>query len=328
MNEFVDNAANEASYVCHVLDPEHTAPARIPNKFPISTALRTHDRIDILTSDSRGNVLIRATFPDLLTANLSLGVTYCNDGSWDHTVDNRVITAVTSLTPNTVSFISGMRLRAVAYKIKLTYIGAELNRSGLFVAGHDFSENYSNALTASSLKQLQDSPFMEVHSTADGIEVIYKPYDENFLSWQPQSSVGSIPSVSNGNATHPPYTIVAALVGGQISTPCVLVEQFLTIEWIPPTSTQDTVEMKVAKGDPSMASSLQNKDIVRRANETQESEGILTKVGKFISKGLSTAFDAASGSGLMAFVKGLNSDAFGQFSATQSPFFYRDKGFY
>lgn len=119
-------------YLMHVLDPENTEPCRIPNEFSVKTALAHADRFDILSTDANGNLLIKGNFNVMGLTNAS--VRYNNDGTWSTTTDNDAITALNNVGIDTGIDTGQGKHRLVAYKIKLRYIGAELNRSGIFFA--------------------------------------------------------------------------------------------------------------------------------------------------------------------------------------------------
>ena len=276
------NGESVGKYVAHVLDPEHAESTRIPSPFPIQTALQTLDRVDTLATDNAGNLLIRATFPDLLTLGVANAVSYCNDSSWATGTNDDTLLALNSLVIAGAGYANDARYRLVAYKIKLRYIGAELNRSGIFFGCHDFSQNFAYALSASSVAQMQDGPYFEMHPTSEGIEVIYKPYDNSYLEFGPKLT-GTTPSTAANNVWHTPYTLCCGILGGQTNSVVVLVEQFATIEWIPGRASQDTVELKEFPGNPQAVAMIDNKDVIRTANETQNSPGLLSKVTGFIT---------------------------------------------
>ena len=150
----------------------------------------------------------------------------------------------------------------------------------------------------------------------------------SYLAWQPFQSTVSLPSIANANVSHTPYTLVACLLGGQTSTRCVLVQQFLTVEWIPAPSQQDTVEVKECKGDASHISKIGGDDVIRKGNEVVSEGGFLSKAKTFLKEGITTALNAVSGEGLLAFLRVAPDLASKGFSSTPGQFFMSKNSFY
>lgn len=126
-------SVNNSKYFLHVLDCENTEPCRIPNNFSVKTALAHADKFDILSTDSNGNLLIKGNFNSVGVSVLS--VRFNNDGTWAPITNDDAITALNDIGIDAGVDVSGnSRHRLVAYKIKLRYIGSELNRSGIFYA--------------------------------------------------------------------------------------------------------------------------------------------------------------------------------------------------
>lgn len=279
----LNEAYNELSYAAHVFDPEKTESARIPSSFPIHTALLHSDRIDTLTTNASGHLLIKVNISDAALSGSGHFTSYCAAGlnPWSPSVGGTT-TEIGTINPSRVAAGAGMAIRLVAYKIKLEYIGSELNRSGYFFGAHAFDvSDETGGGTAPTLSELQDGPEFEIHSTLDGVEVIYKPYDNSYLEFT-KDPTGAGSAISSASQVFRPYMIMAGIVGGQASTACVLVRQYVTYEYIPTVAIQDTVELALCKGDPSIVSEMKNHDLVRSTNEVKEAAkpptGFLTQV--------------------------------------------------
>jgi len=253
-------------YAMHVYDCENTEPARIPSQFPIKTALLHSDRSDILQTDANGRLII--TF-DCASVQMSANVVstfYNNDNTWASTIDNDAIGAATGIGLTKLTAYPGVAIRMVAAKIKLTYIGAELTRQGLFFGAHDFdATHFATTLVRPSLNQMQDMPVFEFHTTQEGIEIIYKPYDLSYLEFT-KDNTGAGVTYPNPDDIFRPYCMHIGIVGAPASTNCIFVEQFATWEYIVAPAFQDSVMTDTAIGDPAIVAKISDVDVIRGTN--------------------------------------------------------------
>jgi len=252
--------SNSLLYAAHVFDPERAPPSRIPSLFPINTAIMHRDIILPLSTDASGNTYIKFT-PHLVTSASNGIATYAILPAWNPSAAGVSVAASDTLIGASFSSANeGRAVRLVAAKIKLRYVGAEFTRSGFFFASHDFNmSNLAGLNFAPTLSGMQDNPVFELQTTVDGIEIIYKPYDNSYLEFSKTNSGSADATV------YRPYTIIAGLIGGQVNTACVLAEVFWTIEYIPGPVEQDIVETQPCKGNPSVISDLPVRDLIRPA---------------------------------------------------------------
>jgi hypothetical protein len=236
-----------------VLNPIINPMARIPDDGNCRTALLAATDIYPLTTDSNGNLLIRADVQKLGVDTNS--VTYNNDGSWSPTTGDDGLVAVASIGRSFGVLTTDGCYRIVAYMIRLRYTGSELNRSGLFFGCHNYDSSHNAInLVAASISQMQDSPYFKVLDTIDGLEIIYVPTDKSHYEFTKSGS---------GQPDFRPYTITCGILGGQTSTQCVYLESSLIIEYIPPQSQWDQVETKIVAGKPDLRNIILPSSVVR-----------------------------------------------------------------
>lgn len=290
----IDNS-NELLYAAHVYDPENTPPTRIPSMFPINTALFHSDRVDTVGTGANNSVCISVTMNELYNNNRDAVAYY---DAWSTTGGTSGQTS-TNLSPTRLTVTDGHACRLVAYKIKLRYIGTELDKSGFFFACHDF--NYDNKANTGALAQfqpnlstMQDCPVFEIQSVDDGIECIFKPYDNSYLEFTKANVANEdVPdpvNIAGTFVTWRPYVIHIGYASGKLNTSGnVLVEQYLTVEYIPAPANQDLVEMKKCQGNAKgVVATIKARDTVRPcetfAKASDQKGSVLYEVANGISK--------------------------------------------
>lgn len=247
---------NEEEYYRVVHSPLSYKSGRIPSPFPVSTACIALDSINVLPTDAYGNLWVRAQ--TLYAGINSAGVVYSSDSSWNTTVDDDVISGLTTIGPfNSTALTSGNSYRIVGIQLSLQYIGSELNRAGVFMGCHDFNPaTAGNSSVMLSLSQMMDSNHFRTCTTEEGITGVYIPYDESYLEY---TKTGLNPDFRH-------YNILLCLVGGQANANCVLLKTKIIIEYIPLIAQDDQVERRKCFGNPNGVMQFSSDMIIRPLN--------------------------------------------------------------
>lgn len=258
--------SNSLKYAAHVFDCENTPPSRIPSDFPISTAIMHTTSFDIFPLDNLGNAIICLDLSRLMDLSSSaqevfrivhgdgVGTPRWNPNSTTTPtpggLGNQI--NITRLSSTNVS-----SYRIVSIKLKLRYIGSKEKEAGIFFACHSFDQTVGTQ-TLPSLSAMQDSPVFQANKVCEGMELAYKPYDNSYLEFNKSNT-----SDFNPPYVFRPYNMYIGCVGGEISATALVLESFMTLEYIPSQTFVDNVETEQVIGSRSVAGLIGESKLAR-----------------------------------------------------------------